>query len=86
MGVLMLWRASVHMDIKTLTDFSPNIPIVSSAKELDFIITTKGKQAKGKSRYIKDAIILPTINCDIAKAATNVTIDFSLTKCGKSIL
>ena len=37
-----------------------------------------GKQAKGKSRYIKDAILLPTINCDIKEAATNVTIDFSL--------
>ena len=37
-----------------------------------------GKQAKGKSRYIKDAIMLPTINCDITKAATNVTIDFSV--------
>ena len=37
-----------------------------------------GKQAKGKSRYIKDAIMLPTINCDITKAATNVTIDFNL--------
>ena len=37
-----------------------------------------GNQAKGKSRYIKDAIMLPTINCDIKKAATNVTIDFNL--------
>ena len=37
-----------------------------------------GKQAKGKSRYIKDAIMLPNINCDITKAATSVTIDFSL--------
>ena len=33
-----------------------------------------GKQAKGKSRYIEDAIMLSTINCDI----TNVSIDFSL--------
>ena len=32
-----------------------------------------GKQAKGISRYIKDAIMLPTIYCDI----TNVTINFS---------
>ena len=37
-----------------------------------------GKQAIGKSRYIKDAIMLPIINCDITKAATNITIDFSL--------
>ena len=37
-----------------------------------------GKQAKGKSRYIQVAIMLPTIDCDITKAATNVTIDFSL--------
>ena len=37
-----------------------------------------GKQAKGKSRYIKDAIMLPTINCDITEAATNVTFDFNL--------
>ena len=36
------------------------------------------KQAKGKSRYIKDAKMLPTINCDITKAATNVTVDLSL--------
>ena len=33
-----------------------------------------GKHAKGKSRYITDAIMLPTINCDITKAATNVTV------------
>ena len=46
-----------------------------------------GKQAKGKSRYIEDAIVLPDINCDIIKAATNVTIDFSLIKkSGESIL
>ena len=37
-----------------------------------------GKQAKGKSRYKTDAIMLPNINCDITKAATNVTINFSL--------
>ena len=37
-----------------------------------------GKQAKGQSRFMKDAIMLPTINCDITKAATNVTFDFSL--------
>ena len=37
-----------------------------------------GKQAKGKSRYIEDPIMLPSINCDITKAAANVTIDFSL--------
>ena len=30
------------------------------------------------SSYIKDAIVLPTIDCDITKAATNVAIDFSL--------
>ena len=37
-----------------------------------------GKQAKGKSSYLKGVIMLPTINCDITKAATNVTVDFSL--------
>ena len=37
-----------------------------------------GKQAKGKSRYMKDAIMLPTINCDSTEAASNVTVDFSL--------
>ena len=37
-----------------------------------------GKQAKENSSYLKGAIMLPTINCDITKAATNVTIDFSL--------
>ena len=36
-----------------------------------------GKQAKGTSSFLKDAIILPTINCDITKAATKVTVDFS---------
>ena len=36
-----------------------------------------GKQAKGKSSYLKDAIMLPTINSDITKAATNVIADFS---------
>ena len=36
-----------------------------------------GKQAKGKSRYIKDAKMLTTINCDVTNAATNVTVDFS---------
>ena len=29
------------------------------------------------SSYLKDIIVLPTINCDITKAATNVTVDFS---------
>ena len=37
-----------------------------------------GNQAEGKSRYVKDAILLPNVNCDITKAATNVTIDFSV--------
>ena len=36
-----------------------------------------GKQAKRKSRYIKDAKMLTTINCDVTNAATNVTVDFS---------
>ena len=36
-----------------------------------------GKQAKGKCSYLKDAIMLPTINCDITKAAIVVTVDFS---------
>ena len=36
-----------------------------------------GKQAKGKASYLKDAIMLPTINCDVMKAATNVTVDYS---------
>ena len=36
------------------------------------------KQAKGNSSFLKGAIMLPTINCDITKAATNATIDFSL--------
>ena len=37
----------------------------------------KGKHTTGKSSYLKDAIMLPTINCDITKAATNATVDFS---------
>ena len=46
-----------------------------------------GKQAKGKSSYLKDAILLPTINWDITKAVTNVTIDLSfIHKSGESIL
>ena len=46
-----------------------------------------GKQIKGKSSYLKDAIMLPTINCDTTKAATNVIVDFSFfIKSGKSIL
>ena len=36
-----------------------------------------GKQAKRKSSYLKDAITLPTTNCDITKAATNVIVGFS---------
>ena len=36
-----------------------------------------GKQAEGKYSYLKDAIMLPTINCDITKAATIVTGGFS---------
>ena len=36
-----------------------------------------GKQAKGKCSYLKNAMMLPTINCDITKAATNVTSVFS---------
>ena len=35
-----------------------------------------GKQAQEKFSCLKDTIMLPTINCDITKAATNVTIDF----------
>ena len=36
-----------------------------------------GKQAQGTSSYLKDAIMLPTMDCDITKVATNVTVDFS---------
>ena len=42
------------------------------------------KQAKGKSSYVTDAILLPTINCDIT---TNTTVDLSfIHKSGESIL
>ena len=35
---------------------------------MDFIIATYDRrQAKGKSSYLKDAIMLPTINCDIRR-------------------
>ena len=36
-----------------------------------------GKQAKRKSKCLKDARMLLIINCDITKAANNVTVDSS---------